>query len=143
IGQLDDLHQPIGGILEAQKLAAEASGAASTYFYVQGTSPLRLTLILSRCSHGDKSSVPRNAHNSIMSAITLAGARPVFLSPVRDTNLGIDHGVTTRSVRRASERRPDGAAVLIINPTYYGVCRHLKEIVDLVHEYDIPVLVDE
>jgi arginine decarboxylase len=67
----------------------------------------------------------------------------VFLSPVRDTNLGIDHGVTTRSVRRALERHPDAAAVLIINPTYYGVCTHLKEIVDLSHEYDIPVLVDE
>jgi arginine decarboxylase len=143
IAPLDDLHQPIGVILEAQKLAADAFGADATYFSVQGTSTVIMTMILSACSHGDKIIVPRNVHKSILSAIIFAGARPVFLSPVRDTNLGIDHGVTTRSVRRALERHPDAAAVLIINPTYYGVCTHLKEIVDLVHEYDIPVLVDE
>jgi arginine decarboxylase len=143
IAPLDDLHQPIGVILEAQQLAAEAFGADSTYFSVQGTSTAIMMMILSVCSHGDKIIVPRNVHKSILSAIIFAGARPVFLSPVRDTNLGIDHGVTTRSVRRALERHPDAVAVLIINPTYYGVCTHLKEIVDLTHEYDIPVLVDE
>jgi arginine decarboxylase len=143
IAPLDDLHQPIGVILEAQKLAADAFGADSTYFSVQGTSTVIMTMILTVCSHGDKIIVPRNVHTSILSAIIFAGARPVFLSPVRDRNLGIDHGVTTRSVRRALERHPDAAALLIINPTYYGVCTHLKEIVDLSHEYDIPVLVDE
>ncbi|WP_256761577.1 aminotransferase class I/II-fold pyridoxal phosphate-dependent enzyme [Cohnella sp. WQ 127256] len=143
IAPLDDLHQPVGVILEAQKLAADAFGADFTYFSVQGTSTVIMTMILSVCGHGDKIIVPRNVHKSILSAIIFAGARPVFLSPVRDTNLGIDHGVTTRSVRRALERHPDASAVLIINPTYYGVCTHLKEIVDLVHEYDIPVLVDE
>jgi len=143
IAPLDDLHQPVGVILEAQQLAADAFGADSTYFSVQGTSTAIMTMILSVCGTGDKIIVPRNVHKSILSAIIFAGARPVFLSPVRDTNLGIDHGVTTRSVRRALERHPDAAAVLVINPTYYGVCTHLKEIVDLVHEYDVPVLVDE
>jgi len=143
IAPLDDLHQPVGVILEAQQLAADAFGADSTYFSVQGTSTAIMTMILSVCGTGDKIIVPRNVHKSVLSAIIFAGARPVFLSPVRDTNLGIDHGVTTKSVRRALERHPDAAAVLVINPTYYGVCTHLKEIVDLAHEYDVPVLVDE
>jgi len=143
IAPLDDLHQPVGVILEAQKLAADAFGADWTYFSVQGTSTAIMTMILSVCGTGDKFIVPRNVHKSVLSAIIFAGARPVFLSPVRDTNLGIDHGVTTRAVRRALERHPDAAAVLVINPTYYGVCTHLKEIVDLAHEYDVPVLVDE
>ncbi|MFC5403147.1 aminotransferase class I/II-fold pyridoxal phosphate-dependent enzyme [Cohnella soli] len=143
IAPLDDLHQPVGVILEAQQLAADAFGADATYFSVQGTSTAIMAMIMSVCGHGDKIIIPRNVHKSILSAIIFTGARPVFLSPVRDTNLGIDHGVTTRSVRRALERHPDAAAVLVINPTYYGVCTNLKEIVDLVHEYDIPVLVDE
>lgn len=143
IAPLDDLHQPIGVIKEAQVLAADAFGADATFFSIQGTSTAIMAMILSVCGNGDKIIVPRNVHKSVLSAIIFAGARPVFLSPVRDTNLGIDHGVTTRSVRRALERHPDAAAVLVINPTYYGVCTHLKEIVDLVHEYDIPVLVDE
>ncbi len=143
IAPLDDLHQPVGVILEAQKLAADAFGADATFFSVQGTSSAIMAMILSVCGTGDKIIVPRNVHKSVLSAIIFAGARPVFLSPVRDHNLGIDHGITTRSVRRALERHPDAAAVLVINPTYYGICANLKEIVDLVHEYDIPVLVDE
>ncbi|MDG0812281.1 aminotransferase class I/II-fold pyridoxal phosphate-dependent enzyme [Cohnella rhizosphaerae] len=143
IAPLDDLHQPVSVILEAQRLAADAFGADATFFSVQGTSTAIMAMILSVCGHGDKIIVPRNVHKSILSAIIFAGARPVFLSPARDRNLGIDHGVTTQSVRRALERHPDASAVLVINPTYYGVCANLKEIVDLVHEYDIPVLVDE
>lgn len=143
IAPLDDLHQPTGIIMEAQRLAADAFGADATFFSVQGTSTAIMAMIMSVCGSGDKIIIPRNVHKSVLSAIIFAGARPVFLSPVRDKNLGIDHGVTTRAVRRALERHPDAKAVLIINPTYYGVCTHLKEIVDLVHEYDIPVLVDE
>ncbi|RXZ77066.1 aminotransferase class I/II-fold pyridoxal phosphate-dependent enzyme [Paenibacillaceae bacterium] len=143
IAPLDDLHQPTGVIEEAQKLAADAFGADSTYFSVQGTSGAIMTMIMTVCSPGDKIIVPRNIHKSIMSAIIFAGARPVFLSPARDSNLGIDHGITTNAVRRALKRHSDAKAVLVINPTYYGICADLKEIVDIVHSYDIPVLVDE
>lgn len=143
IAPLDDLHQPTGVIMEAQNLAADAFGADYTLFSVQGTSGAIMTMILSVCAPGDKIIVPRNVHKSIMSAIIFAGARPVFISPARDSNLGIDHGITTRSVKRALERHPDAKGVLVINPTYYGICADLKEIVELVHSYDIPVLVDE
>ncbi|ALS27414.1 aminotransferase class I/II-fold pyridoxal phosphate-dependent enzyme [Paenibacillus cisolokensis] len=143
IAPLDDLHQPTGVIEEAQKLAADAFGADYTFFSVQGTSGAIMTMILTVCSPGDKIIVPRNVHKSVMSAIIFAGARPVFISPARDANLGIDHGITTRSVRRALERHPDAKAVLVINPTYFGICANLREIVELVHSYDIPVLVDE
>ncbi|TBL78237.1 aminotransferase class I/II-fold pyridoxal phosphate-dependent enzyme [Paenibacillus thalictri] len=143
IAPLDDLHQPTGVIEEAQRLAADAFGADHTFFSVQGTSGAIMTMILTVCGQGDKIIIPRNVHKSVMAAIIFAGAKPVFLKPVRDANLGIDHGVTTHSVKRALERHPDAKAVLVINPTYYGVCANLKEIVDLVHSHNMPVLVDE
>ncbi|AZK46948.1 aminotransferase class I/II-fold pyridoxal phosphate-dependent enzyme [Paenibacillus lentus] len=143
IAPLDDLHQPTGVIEEAQKLAADAFGADFTYFSVQGTSGAIMTMILSICSPGDKIIVPRNVHKSVMSAVIFAGAKPIFVSPAQDENLGIDHGITTSSVRRALQRHPDAKAVLVINPTYFGVCANLKEIVDLAHSFDVPVLVDE
>jgi len=143
IAPLDDLHQPTGVIEEAQKLAADAFGADYTFFSVQGTSGAIMTMIMSVVGENDKIIVPRNVHKSILSAIIFSGAKPVFVSPVRDGRLGIDHGITTSSLRKALEKHPDAKAVLVINPTYYGVCANLKEIVDLVHSYDIPVLVDE
>ncbi|GAB6990554.1 aminotransferase class I/II-fold pyridoxal phosphate-dependent enzyme [Paenibacillus pini] len=143
IAPLDDLHQPTGVIEEAQNMAADAFGADHTYFSVQGTSGAIMTMIMSICSPGDKIIIPRNVHKSIMSAIIFSGAKPVFVSPARDENLGIDHGITTRSVERALDRHPDAKAVLVINPTYFGVSADLKEIVDLAHSRHVPVLVDE
>ncbi|MBP1999303.1 arginine decarboxylase [Paenibacillus shirakamiensis] len=143
IAPLDDLHQPTGVIEEAQKLAADAFGADYTYFSVQGTSGAIMTMIMSICSPGDKIIVPRNIHKSVMSAIIFAGAKPVFVSPAQDENLGIDHGITTSSVHRALKRHPDAKAVLVINPTYFGVSAHLEEIVELAHSFHVPVLVDE
>lgn len=143
IAPLDDLHRPAGVIKQAQALAAEAFGADYTFFSVQGTSGAIMTMILAVCAPGEKIIVPRNVHKSIMSAIIFAGARPIFVSPVMDEKLGIAHGITTHSVRRALEKHPDAKAVVVINPTYFGVSTNLKEIVDLVHSYDIPVLVDE
>lgn len=143
IAPLDDLHQPSGPIMEAQQLAAQAFGADYTFFSVQGTSGAIMTMIMSVCSPGDKIIVPRNVHKSVMSAIIFAGAKPIFISPEMDEKLGIAHGITTRAVEKALELHPDAKGVLVINPTYFGLCANLNEIVDLAHSYDIPVLVDE
>jgi arginine decarboxylase len=143
IAPLDDLHQPIGIIEEAQQLAADAFGADYTFFSVQGTSGAIMTMIMSVCSEGDKIIVPRNVHKSVMAAIIFVGAKPVFISPVRDTQYGIEHGISVKSLKRALEIHRDAKAVLVINPTYFGVCTNLQEVVHLVHQYNLPVLVDE
>lgn len=143
IAPLDDLHQPTGVIEEAQCLAAEAFGADYSMFSVQGTSCAIMCMIMSVCGPGQKIIVPRNLHKSILSAIILSGAKPIFITPERDVMWGIDHGVSIRSVKRALTRHPDVKAVLVINPTYFGVCTDLKAIVDLAHQHNVPVLVDE
>jgi len=143
IGPLDDLHHPKGIIKEAQTLAADAFGADHTFFNVQGTSGAIMTMIMSVCNPGDKIIIPRNVHKSISSAIIFSGAIPVFIHPVMDKKLGISHGITTSSVKTALEQHPDAKAVLVINPTYFGVACNLKEIVEVAHSFEVPVLVDE
>ncbi len=143
IAPLDDLHHPKGMILKAEQLAAEAFGADYTFFSIQGTSGAIMSMIMSVCAPGDKIIVPRNVHKSVMSAIIFSGAVPIFVHPVMDQKLGISHGITTDSVRKALEHHPDAKAILVINPTYFGVSADLAAIVDLAHQYEIPVLVDE
>jgi arginine decarboxylase len=143
IGPLDDLHSPKGIIKEAQDLAAEAFGADHTFFSVQGTSGAIIAMIMSVCGPGEKIIVPRNVHKSVMSAIVFSGAIPIFIHPVIDPKLGISHGITTEAVEHALEQHPDSKAVLVINPTYFGIAADLKKIVEIAHSYNIPVLVDE
>ncbi|GAE28016.1 arginine decarboxylase [Halalkalibacter wakoensis JCM 9140] len=143
IEPLDDLHHPHGIIKEAQELAAEAFGADHTFFSVQGTSGAIMTMIMSVCGPGDKIIVPRNVHKSIMSAIIFSGATPIFIHPEIDPVLGISHGITTDSVEKALDSHPDAKGLLVINPTYFGIAGNLKQIVEIAHSYDVPVLVDE
>lgn len=143
IGPLDDLHSPHGIIKEAQELAAEAFGADYTFFSVQGTSGAIMTMVMTVCGPGDKIIVPRNVHKSVMSAIVFSGAIPVFIHPEVDKELGISHGITIDSVKKALEQNPDAKGLLVINPTYFGVSADLRVIVELAHSYGVPVLVDE
>lgn len=143
IGPLDDLHLPKGIIKQSQELAAKAFGAEHTFFSVQGTSGAIMAMIIAVCGPGDKILIPRNVHKSIMSAIVISGAVPIFIHPEVDPNYGISHGITPDSIEEALLANPDTKAVLVINPTYYGVSGDLKKIVNIAHSKNIPVLVDE
>jgi len=143
IAPLDDLHHPKAMIKEAQELAAEAFGADHTFFSVQGTSGAIMAMIMATCSPGDKIIVPRNTHKSVMAAIIFAGAMPIFIHPVMDERLGISHGITPKAVEKALQQHPDAKALLVINPTYFGIAGDLRQIVRIAHNYEVPVLVDE
>ncbi|RFB13641.1 aminotransferase class I/II-fold pyridoxal phosphate-dependent enzyme [Bacillus sp. HNG] len=143
INPLDDLHLPKGIIKESQELAAKAFGADHTFFSVQGTSGAIMAMIMSVCGPGDKILVPRNVHKSIMSAIVFSGAIPIFIHPEVDPYFGISHGITPDSIEKALHLQPDTRAILVINPTYYGISGDLKRIVEIAHSRNIPVLVDE
>ncbi|MBS4215086.1 MULTISPECIES: aminotransferase class I/II-fold pyridoxal phosphate-dependent enzyme [Neobacillus] len=143
IGPLDDLHLPKGIIKQSQELAAKAFGADYTFFSVQGTSGAIMAMIMSVCAPGDKILVPRNVHKSIMSAIVFSGAVPIFIHPEVDSKFGVSHGITPDSIESALVLHPDTKAVLVINPTYYGISGDLRRIVNIAHSRNIPVLVDE
>lgn len=141
--QVDSYHHPTGPIKKAQELAADAYGSDACFFSVHGTSGAIQAMILSVVGAGDKIIVPRNVHKSITGGIILAGAIPVYMQPELDKKLGIANGVTPDTVKETLEANKDAKAVLIINPTYYGVATDIKKISDIVHEYDIPLIVDE
>lgn len=143
IAPLDDLHHPTGPIKDAQELAATTFGADATFFSVQGTSTAIIAMVLATVGPGDKILVPRNVHKSVLTAIILSGARPVFLHPVLDKTLGIAHGLSVETVSEGLRNHPDAKALVVINPTYFGIAADLKKIVELAHELGIPVLVDE
>lgn len=143
IAPADDLHRPRGIIKEAQELAARAFGADRTFFSVQGTSGAIMTMIVATCKPNDKILVPRNAHKSVLSAIVLSGAHPIFMQPELDPRLGVAHGVSLSTVKATLKEHPDAKALLVVNPTYFGVCADLKGIVEEAHSYGVPVLVDE
>lgn len=140
---LDNLCHPTSVIKEAEELAAEAFGAAHAFFMVGGTTSSVQAMILSVCKRGDKIILPRNVHISVINALILCGAIPIYINPQIDERLGISLGMSIDDVRRAMEENPDAKVILINNPTYYGICSNLKDITELAHKNDMLVLADE
>ena len=140
---LDNLCHPVSVIKEAEELAAEAFRADHAFFMVGGTTSSVQSMVLSVCRAGDKIILPRNVHKSVINALVLCGAIPVYVNPAGDKRLGIPLGMRVEDVRRAIKENPDAKAVFVNNPTYYGICSDLRSIVKLAHEHGMLCLVDE
>jgi len=140
---LDNLCHPISVIKEAEELAAEAFGAAHAFLMVGGTTSAVQTMVLTACKSGEKIILPRNVHRSVINALVVNGATPIYVNPDTDSRLGIALGMKISQVERAIEENPEAKAILVNNPTYYGICSNLTKIVELAHEHGMMVLVDE
>ncbi|AFK85778.1 MULTISPECIES: aminotransferase class I/II-fold pyridoxal phosphate-dependent enzyme [Thermoanaerobacterium] len=140
---LDNLANPVSVIEEAHKLAAQAFGADYAYFLVNGTTSGIQAMIMAATEPGDKIIMPRNAHKSAFSALILSGAIPVYLYPEIDEDLDVALGISVDKVQEAILANPDAKAVLILNPTYYGITSELEKIIHLAHENNMAVLCDE
>ena len=140
---LDNLCHPITVIREAEELTADAFGAKNAFLMVGGTTSAVQAMILSTCKAGDKIILPRNVHKSALNALVLCGAIPVYVNPQMNAKLGISLGMEIDQVQQAMDEHPDAKAVLVNNPTYYGICSNLKEIVRIAHERGMKVLADE
>ena len=140
---LDNLCHPVSVIREAEELAAEAFGAAHAFLMVGGTTSAVQAMILTVAKRGDKIILPRNVHRSVMGAMVLCGAVPVYVDPACDEELGIPLGMRLEAVKRAIQSHPDAKAVLVNNPTYYGICSDIRSIVKLTHQAGMRCLADE
>ncbi len=140
---LDDLCHPSSVIREAEALAAEAFGAAHCFFMVGGTTSSVQSMIFSVLKDGDKIIMPRNVHKSAINALVLCGGIPVYVDPEVDKRLGISLGMEPKKLEQAIKDNPDAVAVLVNNPTYYGVCSDMRSIVETAHRHNMMVLADE
>ena len=140
---LDNLGHPVSVIRDAQRLAAEAFGADAAFFMVNGTTSAVQAMIMATCTAGDEIILPRNVHRSAINALVVCGAIPVYVNPGTDKRLGIPLGMRVEDVAKAIAEHPSAKAVLVNNPTYYGICSNLVEIVKLAHAAGMRVLADE
>ena len=116
--ELDDIHGATGCIKQAQELAANLYGADETRFFINGTTGAIHAMILAALNPGDKIIVPRNAHRSVLGALELSGAVPIFIQPEADEAYGIAMSITPQSVEKAVKTHPEAKALLMVYPTY-------------------------
>ena len=140
---LDNLCHPVSVIREAEELAADAFGAAHAFLMVGGTTSSVQSMVLTACKRGDEIILPRNVHRSVLNALVLCGAVPVYVNPEVDKRLGISLGMKREQVEKAIKEHPNAVAVLVNNPTYYGICSDIQAIAQMAHEHGMLCLADE
>ena len=104
---LDNLCHPVSVIREAEELAADAFGAAHAFLMVGGTTSSVQSMVLTACKRGDEIILPRNVHRSVLNALVLCGAVPVYVNPEVDKRLGISLGMKREQVAKASKEHPN------------------------------------
>jgi arginine/lysine/ornithine decarboxylase len=141
--ELDNLFAPQAAIAQAQDLAAECFGAASSWFLVNGSTCGIVSAIMATCGAGDKIILPRNIHQSAIAGLIMTGAIPIFVNPEHDTISNITYSITAKALQHTLEQHPETKAVMVLHPSYQGICGDLEAIVNITNQYNIPLLVDE
>lgn len=140
---LDDLHAADGPIREAEHLTADFYGSIGSRFLVGGSTAGNLAMLMGVCSEGDLVFVQKNCHKSVLNGLRLSKARPIFLSPMVDSESQIATGLTLDSLQKAIASYPSVKAIVLTNPNYYGMTIDLQPMISYAHEHGMAVLVDE
>jgi arginine decarboxylase len=126
----------------AERLAAEAYGAARTWFLTNGATQGNHALCLAVAPPGRRVVLQRNSHASLIDGLVLSGGVPSWVAPEYDAELGIAHGVTPEALERALHREPEARAAFIVSPTYYGMAADVEACAEVAHRAGAALIVD-
>ena len=173
IDGFDDLHHPEndGVLTEAQRRAAQVFRAEETHFLVNGSTAGILSAISGCTKQGGTILMARNCHRSVYHGAELRGLKTVYLYPHYISKLGINGAVLPENVENALQKsvmekkqcadgkteghscengkgnrnrnQTDIQAVMIVSPTYDGVCSDVRQIAEICHCYGVPLIVDQ
>jgi lysine decarboxylase len=127
----------------AEALAAEAHGAARSWFLTNGATQGNHALMLALAPPGAEVVVQRNSHASIVDGLVLSGGRPCYVAPEYEMELGMAHGVTPEALERALAETPQARAAFVVSPTYYGMAADVGGLAAVAHAAGVPLVVDQ
>ncbi len=138
----DALSDPDGMIKRLEERAAAYYGADRAFILVNGSTCGILASISCLVPHNKRLLMARNSHKSAYDAVYLGELEPVYVYPDIIKDIGITGSVKTEDIQKELEENGDIQAVFITSPTYEGILSDVDEIADIVHSFDIPLVVD-
>lgn len=147
IYSMDDLQDPQGIIKECQQNAQTLWNSEHSYFMVNGSTGGILAGIRACTKSNDRVLVARNCHKSVYNAIELCNLIPQYILPEMVDDMPFYSSVTPQSVYNAlSNADKSGnkiSLVILTSPTYEGIISDIRQITEIAHRFNVPVLVDE
>src|SRR5580765_7466417 len=127
----------------AERLAAEAYGAARTWFLTNGATQGNHALCLALAPLQTRIVAQRNSHPSLVDGLVLSGGLPRLVVTEFDPELGMAHGVTPDALARVLAEEPDARAAFVVSPTYFGMAADVAGLAEVAHAAGAPLVVDQ
>lgn len=143
IDGFDDLHHAEGLLKELQENAARVFQAEETHYLVNGSTVGLLSAVMGCTERGGRILMARNCHKSVYNAVYMNELRPVYIYPEFSEETDLNGEIHVDQIKKLLEEYEDIQVVVIVSPTYEGVVSDIEAIAEIVHEYKIPLIVDE
>lgn len=149
INGFDNMHNAETIIKDAFDEAAELYGADESWYLVNGSTAGNMSAICGVTHKNDVVIMARNCHISVYNAVILNELNPVYIYPEYDEEYGYYKGITLKEIKFIVDKyssdhdRNDIKAVILTSPTYEGNVSDIKSIAEYLHQYNIPLIVDE
>lgn len=143
IDGFDNIRNPQGALLIAQKEAAEVYQARDSFFLYNGSTSGILALMLSSLKPNDKVIIPTNCHISVLNGLVLSKAEGVFVEPEYDEDFDVPMPLKLDEIKKVFAENPDAKMLILTNPTYEGMVAEISHIADFCNENKIILIVDE
>lgn len=140
LGSLSDSTNYIG---RAQQAAAITFEVKRTYFVTNGSSTSNKIILQTLLRKGDKVIIDRNCHKSVHYGILQSASMPIYLSSILNPKYGIFAPPSLADMKQAIEQNPDAKLLVLTGCTYDGLLSDLKQVVELAHNHNIKVFIDE
>ena len=143
IDGFDDLNHSEGILKDCMQYAAERCGADKTYFLINGSTSGILSAVSATADYGEKILISRNCHKAVYNAIELRGLKPLYIYPEYIGEYGVSGGINPSDVESILLKNRDVKVVVIVSPTYDGICSDVEKIAGIVHGLGGVLIVDE
>ncbi|WP_026507704.1 aminotransferase class I/II-fold pyridoxal phosphate-dependent enzyme [Butyrivibrio sp. MC2013] len=139
----DDLHRPEGIIKSAQERASQLFGSDGSYFLVGGSTVGNLSAISALAPAESEIIAAGNSHKSVFNAIMLRGYTVHWIWPKLHSRFGIFSSISPSDLKGLLKKYPKSKAVIITSPSYEGIISDIKNLAEICHRHNIPLMVDE
>lgn len=139
----DNLHDPQGILKDSMELAARVFDSYKCWYLINGSTVGLISSIFALSRRGDKILLARNCHKAVYNAMHICGLQPIYLFPPFDESFGVNASITPEQVQAALDEYPDIKLCVITSPTYDGVVSDIASISRVLHNHQVPLIVDE
>ena len=148
--ELPEIGSPLsksGLIAKSQRELSEKFEAKGCFFGVNGASGLIQSAVIAMAKPGESILMPRNVHVSVIKICASQNIIPIFYDLEFSPETGHYKPITKNWLKNVFKKikfiKGKVVGVILVSPTYNGYANDLKPIIDLCHQKNLPVLVDE